>query len=346
MSALNEQQKQLIFDYCMGITTPQQTSVAQALVASNEQAAQIHSSLKVVLSPLESVNEESCPDDLVESTVFRLNNVARSSQLKLEQLLAEEQSRTVPTSTRGWLSFGRRLATAAVILIVVGIAIPTFTLTTTAARQKSWQQKCQMQLSQIWQGISNYKADYDDKMPAVARAAGEPWWKVGYQGKENHSNTRQMYLLIKGGYVLPVNFVCPASKTGNALALSVSQAKQYNDFPSRKNVTYSFRISSPANKHQWTGKKIMMSDLNPLFENLPQNYSGGFKLQMNKNLSSFNSINHHRRGQNVLFCNGSVQYLKKRRVGIEKDDIFTLRNKLFYNGAEVPDCTSDAFLAP
>ena len=89
-----------------------------------------------------------------------------------------------------------------------------------------------------------------------------------------------------------------------------------------------------------------MSDLNPLFENLPQNYSGGFKLQMDKNLSSFNSINHHRRGQNVLFCNGSVQYVKKRLMGIEEDDIFTLRNKLFYNGSEIPDCTSDSFLAP
>jgi len=344
---LNEQQKQLIFDYCIGLTTPEQAAEAESLIATNEQAAQINSSMEYVLAPLDNLEAKACPDELAESTIYRLTNAARSSHLKLEQLLTEEQSRsTTANKRREWLSFGRRLAAAAVILIVIGVLLPTFNLISNDARHKSWQQKCQMQLSQIWQGISNYKAEHDDKMPAVARATGEPWWKVGYQGKENHSNTRQMYLLVKGGYVQPVNFVCPGSKAGTPLKLNALQIKRYNDFPSRKNVTYSFRICCPQAKHRWDSKMILISDLNPLFEKLPQNYSGDFKLQVNKELSSLNSINHRRRGQNVVFCDGSIRFIKKRRVGIDEDDIFTLRNKLFYKGSEVPASANDAFLAP
>ena len=55
---------------------------------------------------------------------------------------------------------------------------------------------------------------------------------------------------------------------------------------------------------------------------------------------------HPRRGQNVLFGDGSVSFRKKRCVGVADDDIFTLRNTLFYQGHEVPSCRTDTFLAP
>lgn len=343
MTSLSNQQKQLLFDYCVGLTSEKETTEVKQLISSNEEAAEIYLKLKAALAPLESIERESCPDELVEGTIWRLNSLARSSQLRLQQLLADEQGRGVATKGRFWRNFGEMVATAAVILFVAGVLIPPLNF----ARQKSWQQRCQMQLSRIFQGINQYVADHDDQLPAVATAAGEPWWKVGYQGSENHSNTRNIWLLVKGDYVNPIDFVCPGRRQGKALQFDASQVPNYNDFPARRYVTYSFRIkcSKPA-KRSLLGQEVLMSDLNPLFERLPQNYSTPLKLQLDKGLLTLNSINHNRRGQNVMFGDGCIKFVEMRHIGIPEDDIFTLQNTDIYQGVEVPSCETDAFLAP
>jgi hypothetical protein len=343
MTRLSNQQKQLLFDYCLGLTSEKETTEAEQLISSNEKAAKIHSKLKSALSPLDGLEPESCPDELAEQTIWRLNNLARSSQLRLQQLLADEQARAVTVKSRLWYNLGDMLAAAAVIVFVAGVLITPLRF----ARQKSWQQRCQMQLRHIWQGIKNYSADYDGELPAVATATGAPWWKVGYQGEENHSNTRHIWLLAKGDYVNPSDFVCPAASQGRALQFDASQVQYYNDFPHRRYVTYSFRIrcNKPTKLHL-LGPKVLIADLNPLFERLPQNYSKSFKLKLNKDLLTLNSPNHNRCGQNVLFRDGGVKFVKMRRIGIAEDDIFTLQNTDIYQGIEVPSREADAFLAP
>ena len=343
MSLLSSQQKQLLFDYCIGLVSEKEAAEAEQLISSSEEAAEIHTKLKAAFAPLDSLESESCPDDLAEGTIWRLNNLARSSQLRLQQLLATEQARKVTAKSRFWRNLGEMAATAAVILFVAGVLIAPLK----HARQNYWRQLCQMQLSRIWQGIDHYSSDHDGKLPAVATTTGAPWWKVGYQGKENYSNTRHMWLLIKGDYVSPVDFVCPGRRQGRAIQFDASQAKNFNDFPARRYVTYSFRImcDKPIKKNL-LGGKVLMSDLNPLFERLPQNYSNPLKLKLNKTLLTLNSINHNRRGQNVLFCDGSVKFVKIRRIGIAEDDIFTLQDTDIYKGCEVPSRETDAFLAP
>ena len=343
MTVLNNQQKQLLFDYCIGLTSEKATVEAEQLIASNEQAAEIHSKLKTALSPLKSLESESCPDDLAEGTIWRLNNLARSSQLRLEQLLASEQARSVTDKRRFWKNLGEMVAAAAVIVFVAGVLIAPLNF----ARQKSRQHACQMQLLRIGQGINSYSSDHDGKLPAVTTAMGAPWWKVGYQGKENHSNTRHIWLLVKGKYVEPVNFVCPGRSHGRALQLAPSEMQNYNDFPARRYVTYSFRIRCrKPGEESPHGQKVLIADLNPLFERLPDDYSKPFKLQLNKDLLTLNSINHKRRGQNVLFCDGSAIFVKMRRIGVLEDDIFTLQDTNIYEGIEVPSRETDAFVAP
>lgn len=343
MTVLSNQQKQLLFDYCLGLTSEKETSEAERLIASNEQAAEIHSKLKAALSPLKSLESESCPDDLAEGTIWRLNNLARSSQLRLEQLLAGEQAKSVTDKKRFWKNLSEMVAAAAVIMFVAGVLMVPLSL----ARQKSRQHACMLQLRRIGQGINSYSSDYDGRAPAVATAAGAPWWKVGYQGKENHSNTRHIWLLPKSGYVNSADFVCPGRRRGRALQLDPSQIQNYNDFPSRKYVTYSFRIRCrKAGEESRGGRKVLIADSNPLFEGLPDDYSKPFKLQLDKDLLELNSINHNRRGQNVLFGDGSCKFIKERQVDISTDDIFTLQNTNTYEGVEVPSCETDAFLAP
>ena len=261
----------------------------------------------------------------------------------MQQLLADEQARIAAPAKRSWRSIGELLATAAVILFVSGLLLPAIR----HMRHDYWHQCCRMQLSRIGQGIGNYMADYDGSLPAVATTAGSPWWKVGDQGDQNHSNTRNAWLLAKEGYVNPVDFVCPGRSQGRVTHLDPETAENFNDFPARRYITYSFRIRCPKSADPLQrGKKVLISDLNPLFERLPSNYSRPLKIKLTNEMLNFNSANHRRKGQNILFCDGSVDFAETRHVGLSQDDIFTLQNTHVYDGTEVPTCQTDAFLAP
>jgi hypothetical protein len=345
MNPLNSDQKQLIFDYCLGLTSPEQTAEAKTLISSNEQATIIHTKIKATLNPLNSIEHESCPDSLVERTVWRLNSTANSSRDQLQRLLASEQNRDF--TTRSWLGagLGRRLATAAVLMIVGSILVTTFHAVVGYARFHSLRDQCQRQQSSIFQGLHNYISDHDGQHPAVATSDGDFWWKVGYQGDENHSNTRHVYLLVKDGYVKATNFVCPSCQYSEEIQMTPAQLSKFKDFPSRRYVTYSFQILCRKTQNGNTYcRKVIMADWNPLFEKLPDDYSKQLNLRLNKKLMSLNSSNHKRRGQNVLLNDGSVKFIKTRLIGT--DDIFTLRDTDVYQGCELPSCETDFFLAP
>ena len=345
MSPLKDRQKQLLFDYCIGLTSEEQSAEAQTLISSNDEAAEIHSKLKAALAPLETIQPEPCPDDLAERTIIRLNNLARSSQLQLQQLLADEQARSVAVKGPSWRKLGKIATAAAVFMIAWG----TFQASANYARKRSYKNRCQAQLGSIFRGLDSYIEDNDGKMPTLATTAGAPWWMVGRQGKENYSNTRRFFLLIKGGYVDQALLICPGKKQ-KPIPLTPSQIQQLNDFLYREQISFSFRIYCPKNsaKQVSPSRRALMSDMNTLFETLPRDYSRPLDvdLNLNKDLSVLNSINHDRWGQNILFDDGCVDFCKKRCIGITEDDPFTLKNTNMYNGTETPDCESDNFVGP
>jgi len=345
---LSHDQKRLLFDYSLGLTSQQQAHRAEKLIESDNDATQIFEKLQSAFAPLDTVESDCCPDHLVETTLGRLNHVARSE--KLEQLLEAEQAKTIPFNTAAWRKIARIASMAAVILIAFGI----WKVPLGVARQKYFQQRCQMQMTNIFRGITNYASDHNEQMPAIAAPAGAPWWKVGYQGAENHSNTRNLWVLVKGDYVDAADFVCPGHRNNRAfqrkIRLDRIQLKLYNDFPSRNYVTYSFRIRCPkAATNRITGPTVIMADLNPLFEKLPSDFSKSLKIELSRNLMVLNSFNHKRRGQNVLRRDGSVTFLTKRAVDISIDDIYTIQEMSpgsEIQGCEIPSCLTDAFLAP
>ena len=345
MNPLNSDQKQLIFDYCLGLTSSEQTAEAKTLISSNEKAAEVHAKIKATLDPLNSIESETCPDSLAERTVWRFISAANSSQNQLQKLLASEQNRDFTTRSRLGAGFSRRLATAAALMIVGSILVTTFRAVTSYSRFHSLRNQCQRQQSGIFQGLHNYISDHDGQHPAVATSAGDFWWKVGYQGDENHSNTRRIYLLVKEGYLTPAYFVCPACEFDEKPDFNHSKISQLKDFPGRRYITYSFQINCQRTSNgKLICRKVIMADWNPLFEKLPDDFSKELNLRLNKQLLSLNSNNHKRRGQNVLFGDGSVEFMKTRFIGI--DDIFTLRDTDVYQGCEIPSCETDFFLAP
>jgi hypothetical protein len=344
MSQLSNEQRELVLEYFFACTDEERFRQAEELVTTDHEAAELFSKLSGSMNVMETLRDvPTCPDALVQATLMRLNAAARSSQLRLIKLLDAEQKRTAYKGRSFWGKIAEVAAVAAVVALLGGAAY----LPLRHARDMSWQTRCEAQLGGIASGLKQYEQANDGQLPLVAAKDGAPWWKVGDQGKENQSNTRQLWLLVKGGYVQPGAFVCPSSPLGGRSDVQSADFLAGNDFPSRKHITYSLRIAcAPNPEDPASGRYVLLADVNPIFEQLPQNYSEGFLRELNKRLMQANSVNHKGRGQNVLLSDGSVEFLKTRTWGPGNDDIYTLAGKDKYYGHEVPANRADVFLAP
>ena len=332
MSSLNIEQKQLLFDHCIGLTYNKQVKIAEELISSNKEAAEIYKKLQAVFAPLSCVEIEACPDDLVERTILRISNQPNPNK-QLTELLEAEQNKKAPIKLGFLSNFSEIVAIAASILLIAGILVPTFSL----AKQRYLQQRCQASMGDVFTGYLNYVKDHDDQPPAVPKQAGARW------------DTANMYLLVKGGYVEPAKFICPGagnSKMDTAKYKTyLAEYRNYNDFPGRTYVTYSFVIRCPkATGNGLICRGVLMADRNPVFEQLSNGNSETIVIVLKKEQLVVNSNNHKRRGQNVLFGDGNVEFNKTRLVSA--DDIYTLQDTDVYKCNETPSCTTDRFVAP
>jgi hypothetical protein len=344
MTPLSNEQKELVLEYYFACTDEARFQQAEELIFSNHEAAELFSKLGDSMKVMELLRDAPpCPEALAQSTLTRLNAAARSSQLHLTHLLNAEQNRSAYRGRGFWGKILEVSAVAAVVALLGGAAY----LPLRHARDMSWQSRCEAQLGSIAQGVGQYEQSNEGRMPFVATRQGSPWWKVGDQGSANESNTRHLWLLVKGGYVKADDFICPASPFGAEPGAGGKDILTGNDFPSRSHVTYSLRITCVPSPDDPSGKReILIADVNPIFEKLPQNYSEGFLRELNKRMLQANSNNHNGRGQNAMFTDGSVQFMTTRTFGPTNDDIYTLEGKDSYRGDEVPASQNDVFLAP
>ena len=348
MTPLNNDQRQLLLDYSLGLTSDAEAVEVERLIQANDEAAELHSLFHGTLAPLEAVQVEPCPEELTERLFFRLGEVSQSGagQARLGQLLEAEQTRPRTVRIPLWRNWGEALAAAAIILLFLSVLFPT----TGYMRHRYGVSRCGTQLGSIYGGLQNYASDHDDLMPAVAMSPGQPWWKVGYQGREDYSNTRPLWLLAKHEYVEPSVFLCPGRDDGRKVTFDGFNVQDFNDFPSRLYIHFSFRIPVPkSGVHSLTQMRVLMADRNPLAERMPADHSASFALKLCKEMMEANSRNHEYRGQNALIYDGSVEYTRSRHTSISNDDIYTIKGmscgKLI-NGCEFPTSLADIFLAP
>jgi len=80
MSSLDRKERELVFDYCLGLIFAEDAAKVEAWIACNEQAAAFHARIQAALGPLESLPSESCPQELAENTVRCLCAMAREAQ--------------------------------------------------------------------------------------------------------------------------------------------------------------------------------------------------------------------------------------------------------------------------
>ena len=346
MTPLGDQHKQLLFDYSLGLASERETAEAQKLLSWNEEAIELHRTFELALAPLDSVEPDPCPDDLTERLFLRLKEVARQGpdQNRLEALLAAERSRriTIPL----WRNWSEVITAAAAVFLFVSLLFPSVGF----MRQRYARTHCGAHLAGVYEGFCSYVSDHDGLLPAVATTPGSPWWKVGYQGRENHSNTRRPWLLVKNGYVPADRFLCPGRREPYGVSYDGFKVQNLSDFPSRIYIQYSVRIACPTSDDRDLRQKgVLMADRNPLSEGLPSDFSERPSVQLGEGLMTANSRNHKNRGQNALLYDGSVEFVKARHTSISEDDIYVVQGMSCgteVSGCEVPSCSADIFLAP
>jgi prepilin-type processing-associated H-X9-DG protein len=153
-----------------------------------------------------------------------------------------------------------------------------------------------------------------------------------------------MYLLVKCGYVDMNDFMCPGRRSPKG---RYYDPQNYNDFPDKSLVMYSIRISCPKTASAESGRRVIIADRSPVFEGIFLPLSeNALPVTLSDKLLKLNSVNHKGRGQNVLFCDGSVTFVKIRFTDASLDDIYTLQNTKTYHGTELPASEADTFLAP
>ena len=349
MISLSKAQRDLLLDYYFSCVSDEQAKEAKQLLSSHSGAVEFYEKLQHSLSLLEHLHSEQCPEHLAGSTIDKLHehHAATSGQDRLEELLNAEQSKVVTARPSFWRNIYEIAATAAAILIIAGVFFPI----TKSMRFNARQVQCEANLSGIGQSINTYANDHAGTLPAVATAPDAPWWKVGAEGEQNHSNTRHLWLLVKENYVEPGQFVCAGRRCKERQPLDQDTIVKLNDFPSRKYITYSFMLINDKTGRKLLGQPIpIMADANPVFEGCTGRDCYERRefdpVKLSEKLLQANSKNHRGKGQNVLFSDGSILFMKNRTIETLSDDIFTIKDRQTYRGVESPTSAADIFLVP
>lgn len=363
MGYLESREQQLILDFYFRCGDEEDIARGRDLIASSPEAAKLYAGLEETLTELDSLKYEPCPDNLADLTVARLKlaasakTVASSSSNRLADLLKSEQDNrnylsagAVPAAVkprRFWHPLMEMSAAAAAVVLIAGILVPSFG----SMRQHSRQVACENNLRQIGQAMAAFAGDNSGRMGDVRVQAGSPWWKIGYQGPENHSNTRYPWQLVKGGYVSGTVFLCGGQVAGKRVQYQPDQIAALNDFPSRDHINYSFLLLCDKNQNiTQRSRRIIAADSNPVFQKIPsqnaiyQKLNEFERILLNEQLRQMMSSNHWKKGQNVLYCDGSVEFMRTRIVN--GDDIFTVKDVEAYTGKEAPCDPADIFLVP
>lgn len=283
--------------------------------------------LQALLQPLAEVSLDGPGDDLVGRVLARI---------------AEAPQETMPSPAPWrWMPRHIRLAdvvsVAAVALIGVSLVLPV----AGAAREQARRAACHANVGQTAQAMASYAADFRSSLPLAAPVQGM-WWRVGEPGSSNSAN---LFMLVRAGYVSPGRLACP----GNPAA-PTRLPPDACDWRSLDEVSYSYQIQSGPRPTWYSTRVVVLADRSPIVSQAVRGEEAD---------PFANAPNHRGAGQHVLWTDGSASWQRSPLL-THGDNIWLPRymeaiaNQLAIHprrvpplrGTETPAASDDAFLGP
>jgi hypothetical protein len=229
------------------------------------------------------------------------------------------------------------ISLAAAIALFLGVFMPGYR----SARLASQRAVCQNNLANVAEGYGSYAEMNGGQMPYVPgpMPPDGSWMRIVNSGVPAVNNSRNVWLLVNGKYVPPWAMVCPG-RDGDQ-PLNTGSPDGLNGFPNPRTNSYATNlVTKPQRKQDLDTNDPVAGDMNPIVETpAPLIDARGLP-------SNSRSHGGATGGQNVLFGNFSVRFVRNPNVGVDNDDIYRLIGVQEYTGRERPMLRSDAFLVP
>ena len=229
------------------------------------------------------------------------------------------------------------LVLVGIVVILLSIFIPYLL----KMRESDQRARCTENLRQLREAFRAYASDNGSDFPRVVYdAAANPNGYAAYTGPDDpnpfapdsqvlpNDVTASLWLLVRGGIVTDTaRFICPSSgdlrdpltnPTGNPV-----NPGHRGNFRGGAHLSYSY--SSPFSS---TPGYLMNDTLPSDFAVMADKSPAGTITAIKHNappleLAKVNSTNHDRAGQNVLYADGHIDFMRTPFCGVEKDNIYT-----------------------
>ena len=285
--------------------------------------------LMQLLLPLDAWPAEPVPLGLAERVIGRVRQVDT-----LPDTIRFPTEAAATGGGRGWYFSLRDIVAVAACLLLAGtVLLPSVARLRGAAQQMA----CARNLGAIQQGTTLYQAAFGG-LPFAGNDGGQSWLPTAGQQQPYQSNSRHVYLLIPTRLVSAECFNCPADSQA-AQPDSLFDPKAYDDFPTRRHNSFdALNMAGPLPCPGSCPDLAYLADRNPLF------VQGRFDDSRDPDWA--NSPSHAGRGQNVVFMDGRVEWMRKPVYGQRRDNLWVLDNVRTYTGTESRPDAHDAFLVP
>lgn len=327
-----QRQSELI-GYALGLTDADENRRIEASFTDSARLNEICARIRRTLAPLDLDPEPIAPRDFTARIMARVERA--SGVLKFPNAAEPLEAAEAGTGGGPLMPMRELIGLAAAILLFVGILVPGYR----TARNAAQQAMCANNLRTIGGGIAGYTEANSASMPfAGAVPVGGSWMPAGQGDAGSFSNSRNLFLLVRGRYVSPQAFIDPAR--ARDFAVHASDLDRFDDFPNARNNSYSANlVTAPWRKTEFEPDMPLVADMNPMLDDDRRLIGEG---QIPENSRSHGGLN----GQNVLRADMSAIWSATPRVGVDNDDIYRVIGVERYTGREVPSMRSDAFLVP
>jgi len=320
-----ERDEQRLIDFALGQCDAQEGEGVRRRLAQDEAFARLHADISNALAALGTYSVPDPPEDLADRTLDRIRAMRRT------EALVEAQ----PIQRRAWtptFSLRELGAVAAVLVLAVGVLLPSLY----KAREGANRVLCADNIAMIWTGLNHYASCNDEALPTPP--GGVRVW-LRDTAKTHASNTAALFRLVRDNYSPPAVFQCPAASCASFVA-----RQGMDDFPSPRNLAYTYQhcLNGPIRRDQpelisVAHQYAIVSERHPVF------VDGRFRRdRIGRDVSD----NHSGSGQNVLYLDGSVRWVRSGHVGVNRNNIWLIDGVYEYRGDEAPASPVDSFLLP